>query len=57
MNIISFDTEININKRIANTTKELSIIPKKMLLPHLLGCVNQLIKQAKEKMLRKVALK
>ena len=29
MNIISFDTEININKRMANTTKELSIIPKK----------------------------
>ena len=57
MNIISFDTEINIDKCIANTTKELSIIPKKILLPHLLGCVNQLIKQAKEKMLRKVALK
>ena len=33
MNIVSFDTEININKRIANTTKELSIIPKKILLP------------------------
>ena len=55
--IISFVTEININKRIANMTKELSIIPREILLPHFLGYVNQLIKQAKEKRITEKSIK
>ena len=46
INIISSDTEININECISN---ELFIIPKKIFLPNCLGYVNLLIKQAKEK--------
>ena len=57
MNIISFDTEININKRIINITRELSTVPKDILLTHFLGCVSQLIKQAKEKKSHRNALK
>ena len=34
MSIIYFDTEININKRIASITKESSVIPREILLPH-----------------------
>ena len=46
INIISSDTEININECISN---ELFIIPKKIFSPNCLGYVNLLIKQAKEK--------
>ena len=35
-------------------TKELSIIPREILLPQFLGCVNQLIKQAKEVYVRSI---
>ena len=36
-------------ERVANITKEWSIIPKEILLPYFLGFANQLIKQAIEK--------
>ena len=50
MNIISSDTEININECIINLTNKLSAIPKEKLLSHFLRYVNSLlIKQAKEK--------
>ena len=38
-------------ERIANITKELSIIPKEILLLYFLGFANQLIKQAIEKII------
>ena len=57
MNIISSETEININECIVNWTNELSIIPKEILLPPFLRYVSLLTKQAKEKRITKRYIK